>query len=122
MLFSIPALPPPPPTTASIATFASCFRFPPSPSLSQICGWDAVRTRVSCDPRAGYLALYLRQTANELTGEFTTIMVRPLASAGGVGAPQLGWHRALSADFSRRLVNLFSFAFRWVGGGGWVVS
>ncbi len=40
--------------------------------------------------RAGYVALYLRQTPNELTGEFTTIMVKPLSSAsGGVDAPQV---------------------------------
>jgi tRNA(Met) C34 N-acetyltransferase TmcA len=61
---------------------------------------------------AGYIGLYLRQTPNELTGEFTTIMVKPLATSGGVGCPQVGWHRPLSADFSRRLINLFAYAFR----------
>jgi N-acetyltransferase 10 len=51
----------------------------------------------------------VRQTPNDLTGEHTAIMVRPLSSGGVVDT---SWLKALSADFGRRLISLFSFAFR----------
>ena len=64
--------------------------------------------------RSGFLPLYLRQTANDLTAEHTAIMLRPLQWVGGraEGDPLPGWHAAFVADFSRRYMALLSYEFR----------
>ena len=64
--------------------------------------------------RSGYLPLYLRQTANDLTAEHTMIMVRPLEWAGGrvEGDPLPGWHASFVADFGRRFMALLGYEFK----------
>jgi len=62
--------------------------------------------------RGGYVPMYLRQTANDLTAEHTMIMVRPLECTDLPGAPKAGWHTGFVADFARRFMALLSFEFR----------
>jgi N-acetyltransferase 10 len=81
--------------------------------------------------RAGYLPLYLRQTASEVTGEHTVVMVRPLehsgvlggggGSAGGGGGGNGGgsspnnnptWLAPFVDDFRARFASLLSGPFR----------
>ena len=57
--------------------------------------------------RASFVPLYLRQTANELTGEHTCVMVRPLGSREDVT-----WVGAFSRDFHRRFLSLLKYQFR----------
>ncbi|KPA76269.1 hypothetical protein ABB37_08005 [Leptomonas pyrrhocoris] len=52
--------------------------------------------------KAGYLPLYVRQAANELTGEHSCIMVRPM----GFDV------RLLQSEFQHRLLSLLSMPFR----------
>lgn len=59
--------------------------------------------------RAGMRLLYLRQTANELTGEHSAILVRALPKRTGVDD---AWLHAFVGDTRRRLISLFSGAFR----------
>ncbi|PWN18549.1 DUF699-domain-containing protein [Microstroma glucosiphilum] len=59
----------------------------------------------------GYTPLYIRQTANDLTGEYTTVMLRGLTpSASGSG--DLAWLGEFAKDFRRRFNSLLSFRFR----------
>jgi len=70
--------------------------------------------------RAGYVPVYVRQTSNELTGEHTCIMLRPLQGPGG--GPSSADRAAeescarmatsFSADFARRFTSLLSSALR----------
>ncbi|EFX00819.1 nucleolar ATPase [Grosmannia clavigera kw1407] len=66
--------------------------------------------------RAAFAPVYLRQTANELTGEHTCVMLRPLGhGAGGAGGGAGGdgaWLGAFSRDFHRRFLSLLSYQFR----------
>jgi len=55
---------------------------------------------------AGYVPLYLRQTENPLTGEYTCIMLKAL------GESEHTWLSAFAEDFRRRLLFLLSFNFR----------
>ena len=41
--------------------------------------------------KAGFVPTYLRQTANDLTGEYTCIMLRPLDSSDLANGPARGW-------------------------------
>lgn len=42
--------------------------------------------------RAGYIPLYIRQTPNDLTGEFTCVMVRGVGAGDGPGkSPYIDW-------------------------------
>lgn len=59
--------------------------------------------------RAGYTPLYLRQTANEVTGEHTCIMVKSLGVRDDVSGH---WLSTFSGDFHHRLVSLLGSAFR----------
>lgn len=63
--------------------------------------------------RAGFVPVYLRQTANELTGEHTCVMLRTLAREGGEVDPT--WLGAYAKDFHRRFLALLSFRFRAFG-------
>lgn len=54
--------------------------------------------------RAGYEALYVRQAANELTGEHSCVMVRPVAPEVNVSV--------LKREFRRRFVRLLPMPFR----------
>ncbi|CAE7738015.1 KRE33, partial [Symbiodinium sp. KB8] len=60
----------------------------------------------------GYVPVYLRQTANELTAEHTCIMLRELDGEGLPDAPERGWTSSFAADFSRRFLSLCGSAFR----------
>lgn len=56
--------------------------------------------------RAGFRAVYLRQTANELTGEHTAVVLKVLA-----GRPA-GWLAAFAQDFHKRFLSLLAYEFR----------
>lgn len=57
--------------------------------------------------RNGFVPLYVRQTQNELTGEYTAVMVR-----GVDKAEKPRWLGAFAADFRRRFISLLGFRFR----------
>jgi N-acetyltransferase 10 len=57
--------------------------------------------------RQQFAPVYLRQTANDLTGEHTCVMLRPLES----GADK-SWLGAFARDFHRRFLSLLSYKFR----------
>lgn len=59
---------------------------------------------------ASFAPVYLRQTANELTGEHTCVMLRPLESSATSG--DASWLGAFSRDFHRRYLSLLSYQFR----------
>ncbi|KAJ1327817.1 N-acetyltransferase 10 [Microdochium nivale] len=52
-----------------------------------------------------FAPVYLRQTANELTGEHTCVMLRPLTD-------DQSWLGGFSKDFHRRLLQLLGYQFR----------
>ncbi|GAB6021233.1 N-acetyltransferase 10 [Chamberlinius hualienensis] len=56
--------------------------------------------------KTGFVPVYLRQTANDLTGEHSCIMLKPTYLSNS------SWLTAFSQDFSRRFVSLLSFQFR----------
>ncbi|GAB7346349.1 hypothetical protein MBLNU457_5061t2 [Dothideomycetes sp. NU457] len=60
--------------------------------------------------RANFVPVYLRQTANELTGEHTCVMIRTLDSPSGTSDP--AWLGAYARDFHRRFLSLCSYQFR----------
>ncbi|KAJ3331407.1 N-acetyltransferase 10 [Blyttiomyces sp. JEL0837] len=77
--------------------------------------------------KAGFTPVYLRQTTNDLTGEHTCIVLKPLLYKGaatakkaldGSGADievnegQSGWVDSFGWDFRRRFVELLGFQFR----------
>lgn len=59
--------------------------------------------------RANFVPVYLRQTANDLTGEHTCVMLRTLDSATSSDPAWLG---AYAKDFHRRFLSLSSYQFR----------
>ena len=60
--------------------------------------------------RASFAPVYLRQTANELTGEHSCVMIRILSSSSG--NTDNSWLGAYSRDFHKRFLALLSFQFR----------
>ncbi|KAH9479353.1 RNA cytidine acetyltransferase [Psilocybe cubensis] len=62
--------------------------------------------------RAGYVPLYVRQTASELTGEHTCVMVRGLNSSV---ESEMAWLHEFAKDFRRRFLTLLSYKFREFG-------
>ncbi|ODQ51068.1 DUF699-domain-containing protein [Saitoella complicata NRRL Y-17804] len=56
--------------------------------------------------KAGYVPVYLRQTANDLTGEHTCVMLKVLEGREG------SWLGAFSKDFHKRFSSLLSYQFR----------
>ena len=55
--------------------------------------------------RSGYVPLYVRQTANDLTGEFTTVMIRGVGHGdGSTKSPQVEW----LTEFAKGLYRLFT--------------
>jgi len=56
--------------------------------------------------RASFVPVYLRQTSNELTGEHTCVMIRPLEYS-----EDKSWAEAFSRDFHRRFLELLSYEF-----------
>ncbi|EME79357.1 uncharacterized protein MYCFIDRAFT_50810 [Pseudocercospora fijiensis CIRAD86] len=61
--------------------------------------------------RASFVPVYLRQTANELTGEHTCVMLRTLQT----GSSDPSWLGAYAKDFHRRFMSLLSYQFRTFG-------
>lgn len=61
--------------------------------------------------RAGYVPVYLRQTANELTGEHTCVMLRTLRT----DSSDASWLGAYAQDFHRRYLALLGYQFRSFG-------
>ncbi|KAK9371014.1 GNAT acetyltransferase 2-domain-containing protein [Lipomyces kononenkoae] len=59
--------------------------------------------------RAGFRPVYLRQTANELTGEHTSVMIRVLLS-GDENPVQ--WLDDFTSDFRKRFTQLLAYEFR----------
>ncbi|KAI1342760.1 GNAT acetyltransferase 2-domain-containing protein [Xylariaceae sp. FL0016] len=57
--------------------------------------------------RGGFAPLYLRQTANSLTGEHTCVMLRPLENSDDTT-----WCGAYTADFKKRFLALLAYEFR----------
>ncbi|KAK6205007.1 putative ATPase [Scheffersomyces amazonensis] len=56
--------------------------------------------------RAGFVPVYLRQTANELTGEHTAVMISTLSGR------ENSWLNEFSSDFHKRFLSLLSFEFK----------
>lgn len=73
-----------------------------------------------------FVPIYLRQTANELTGEHTCVMIRPInlsdesvqlsikpqTVGSGDSIEESSWVSSYYLDFKKRLTNLFGFEFR----------
>ncbi|CAJ2499715.1 Uu.00g025680.m01.CDS01 [Anthostomella pinea] len=57
--------------------------------------------------RAAFAPVYLRQTANDLTGEHTCVMLRPLERSDDTT-----WLGAYANDFHSRFLSLLSYQFR----------
>ncbi|KAK9447831.1 GNAT acetyltransferase 2-domain-containing protein [Limtongia smithiae] len=57
--------------------------------------------------RAGFKPVYLRQTASDLTGEHTCVMIKVLPSATGDAA----WLDGFTADFKKRFIQLLAYDF-----------
>ncbi|POS85220.1 DUF699-domain-containing protein [Erysiphe pulchra] len=57
--------------------------------------------------RSAFVPVYLRQTANELTGEHTCVMIRPLGNQEDVS-----WIGAFSKDFHQRFLKLLKYHFK----------
>ena len=60
--------------------------------------------------RASFAPVYLRQTANELTGEHSCVMIRTLTNSSG--NTDNAWLGAYARDFHKRFLSLLSFQFR----------
>ncbi|KAF4311181.1 exodeoxyribonuclease V alpha chain [Botryosphaeria dothidea] len=58
--------------------------------------------------RSSFVPVYLRQTANDLTGEHTCVMLRTLETQSA----DPSWLGAFSRDFQRRFISLLSYQFR----------
>ncbi|KAJ1752604.1 N-acetyltransferase 10 [Coemansia sp. RSA 1821] len=61
--------------------------------------------------RAGYAPVYMRQTSNELTGEYTCVMLNELSSEGLAVSASAHWLDAFARDFHRRFSTLLSYSF-----------
>jgi N-acetyltransferase 10 len=62
--------------------------------------------------RAGFVPLYMRQTANDLTGEHTCVMIKALTDTEDSRVTNAAWLDAFARDFSKRFLNLLSYNFR----------
>ena len=64
--------------------------------------------------KAKFVPLYLRQTANDLTGEYTCVMLRTLTDTEPTSTTlsEDDWLRAFARDFHARFLNLLSYSFR----------
>ena len=60
--------------------------------------------------RSLFAPVYLRQTPNDLTGEHTCVMLRPLSSSNT--ATDSSWLSAYALDFHKRFLTLLSYQFR----------
>ncbi|KAJ2910047.1 N-acetyltransferase 10 [Coemansia aciculifera] len=63
--------------------------------------------------RAGYVPVYLRQTSNELTGEYSCVMLSELAGSGDLAVhSKEHWLDAFARDFHHRFATLLSYSFK----------
>ena len=63
--------------------------------------------------RGGFTPVYIGQVANKLTGEHTSIMIKPLKQDQlDPDESDVKWLQAFYSDFRRRLVNLLGFEFK----------
>lgn len=66
--------------------------------------------------KIGYVPVYLRQTANELTGEHSCIMLKELDAAAAAAPSETldrpSWLYQYFADFRRRFLSLLGYQFR----------
>merc|ERR1712071_154645 len=62
--------------------------------------------------KAGFLPLYLRQTANDLTGEHSCIMLKMLRNEGSVVTSDDHWLQAFGASFRDRFISNLAGPFR----------
>ncbi len=62
--------------------------------------------------RKGFKLCYLRQTPNELTGEYSAIVLKELNCTDLPDGPVPGWLDAYLYDYRKRLISLMSYAFR----------
>ncbi|CEP11228.1 hypothetical protein [Parasitella parasitica] len=62
--------------------------------------------------RAGFVPLYMRQTANDLTGEHTCVMIKALTDTQDARVANAAWLDAFARDFCKRFLNLLSYSFR----------
>ncbi|KAK9245310.1 GNAT acetyltransferase 2-domain-containing protein [Lipomyces tetrasporus] len=60
--------------------------------------------------KAGFRPVYLRQTANELTGEHTSVMIKVLPSGGAES--EVEWLDDFTSDFRKRFIQLLAYEFR----------
>jgi N-acetyltransferase 10 len=60
--------------------------------------------------KSGFFPLYVRQTANELTGEHTCVMLKALT--GVESGYSQDWLKIFVSDFKRRFISLLSFQFK----------
>ena len=56
--------------------------------------------------------VYLRQTANELTGEHTCVMIKPINVEENDNLQEQSWVSSYYTDFKKRMLNLLGFEFR----------
>jgi N-acetyltransferase 10 len=61
--------------------------------------------------RKSFRCCYVRQTANEITGEYSSVCLRELSTLGMENAPLSGWLDAYKSDYRKRLVSLLSCSF-----------
>ena len=61
--------------------------------------------------RSGFTPVYISQVANNLTGEHTSIMIKPLKH-DEENEDESPWLKAFYSDFRRRLANLLGYEFR----------
>ncbi|KAJ3016085.1 N-acetyltransferase 10 [Thoreauomyces humboldtii] len=69
--------------------------------------------------RSGFVPVYLRQTANDLTGEHTCVMLKKLdrsatmpSSSSDVTVAHSAWLESFMLDFRRRFIELLSYQFK----------
>ncbi|CAG0894582.1 unnamed protein product [Cyprideis torosa] len=63
--------------------------------------------------KSGFVPVYLRQTANELTGEHSCIMLKQLVPPDAEkDSHEQSWLRMFWTDFQRRFISLLGFSFR----------
>lgn len=60
--------------------------------------------------RAHFAPVYLRQTPNDLTGEHSCVMLRPLLNNNN--ETDVSWLSAYASDFHKRFLTLLSYQFR----------
>ncbi|KAK8812414.1 hypothetical protein WA158_007648 [Blastocystis sp. Blastoise] len=62
--------------------------------------------------KSGYGCVYIRQTENELTGEHSCIMIKPLDTTSLPNSPQEGWLASYLYDFQHRFISLLAYQFK----------